>query len=51
MHGVTYLCLDDVPGISQAYVIFWVVQSQPILEILFGILTHLERIKENISLS
>lgn len=45
--GVSYhstafpLCLDDVPGISQAYVVFWVVQSQPILEILFGILTHL----------
>lgn len=38
----TYLCLDDVPGVSQAYVIFRVVESQAVLQILLGILTHLE---------
>lgn len=50
MHDVrrAYLCLDDVPGISQAYVVFGVVESQAILEILLGVLTHLEMIKENI---
>lgn len=37
-----YLCLDDVPGISQAYVVFWVVKSQPIFQILLSILAHLE---------
>ncbi len=37
-----YLRLDDVPGVSQAYVVFWVVESQPILQILLGVLTHLE---------
>ena len=36
-----YLCLDDVPGVSQAYVVLGVVKSQPVLQILLGILTHL----------
>ena len=45
------LCLDDVPSISQAYVVLWVVESQPILQILFSILTHLEMKNLNISLS
>ncbi len=44
-HGVksAYLRLDDVPGISQAYVVFGVIESQPILQILLGVLTHLKR--------
>lgn len=37
-----YLSLDDVPGISQAYVVLWVVESQAVLQVLFGVLAHLE---------
>lgn len=44
MSGVTpaHLCLDDVPGVPQANVIFWVVEDQALLQILLGILSHLE---------
>lgn len=44
MSGVTpaHLCLDDVPGVPQANVIFWVVEGQAVLQVLLGVLSHLE---------
>lgn len=43
--SATHLCLDDIPGVPEADVVLRVVESQPILQILLGVLTHLE-IKE-----
>ena len=38
----SYLCLDDVPGVPQTQVGVRVVQSQAVLQILLGVLAHLQ---------
>lgn len=43
--AAAHLCLDDVPGIPQANVIFGVVEHQAVLQVLLGVLPHL-RTKE-----
>ena len=43
---LSYLSLDDVPGIPQANIVVGVVQSQPILQVLLSVLTDLKGERE-----
>lgn len=38
-----YLSLDDIPGVLQTNIVFWVVQREAVFQILLGILTDLKQ--------